>query len=305
MKIYIAGCAGMLGDAVYKHFSQNHRVMATDIRGNDGYWSYNDVRDYHTQHYAISEFAPNVIMNLAAETDLEYCEGHGNETLGTNAGGSANLAAIATKFDMMYVYISTAGIFDGESAYQGCCGHFTQKAYTESDEPNPLSLYGKGKYYGELIAQTVPKNIIIRPGWMMGGGPAKDKKFINKLYKQLVAGATEINAVSDKAGTPTYTNDLAKTLEALIEAKQYGLYNCTCKGSTNRYEIAKEFVRLMGLEDKVKVNLVASDFFKKDYFAPRPSTEVLDCSLIERTGYSRMRDWKESLAEYIKEFPAL
>ena len=301
MKIYIAGCGGMLGDAVYKHFSKKHQVLATDIRGVDTWWNYNDVRNYHTQHFTISDFQPQVILNLAAETDLEYCEYHGNETLATNAGGSANLAAIATKFNMMYAYISTAGIFDGKK------GNFFGKkeSYNEFDEPNPLSLYGKAKYYGELIAQTVPKHLVVRPGWMMGGGPTKDKKFINKLYKQLVAGATEINAVVDKAGTPTYTNDLAKTLEALIEAKQYGLFNCTCKGETNRYEVAVEFIRLMGLEDRIKVNLVDYEFFKKDYFAARPASEVLDCSRLESCGHSRMRGWKESLAEYVKEFPAL
>ena len=294
MKIYIAGCGGMLGDAVFKHFSKKHQVLATDIRGTDGWWKYNDVRDYHTQHFAISEFQPDVIMNLAAETDLEYCETHGNDTLSTNAGGSAVLSAIATKFGLTYVYISTAGIFDGKRVH-----------YNEFDEPIPLSLYGKGKYYGEVIAETVPKHIIVRPGWMMGGGPAKDKKFINKLHKQLLAGAKEISAVADKAGTPTYTNDLAKTLDALIEAKQYGLFNCTCKGATNRYEVAKEFVRLMGLENRIPVNLVDSKVFNKEFFAARPASEVLDCSLIESLGHSRMRDWQESLAEYVKEFPAL
>lgn len=293
MKIYIAGCGGMLGDAVYKHFTaMGHAVRATDIRGVDGWWEYNDVRDYHTQHFAISEFKPNVIVNLAALTDLEYCEGHGDETLSTNSGGAANLAAIAQKFGVPYVYISTAGIFDG-----------AQSSYDEFDLPKPLSLYGKGKYYGELIAQTVDEHLVLRPGWMMGGGPSKDKKFINKLYKQLMAGATEINAVADKAGTPTYTNDLARTLLVMIEARCFGLYNCTCLGATNRYEVAVAFIELMGLKDRVKVNLVESSFFKTDYFARRPASEVLDCTRIEATGFSRMRDWRVSLHEYVNEFP--
>lgn len=296
MKIYIAGCGGMLGDAVYKHLSQTHDVLATDIKTRELWLDYADVRNYHDQESFVATFKPDVIMNLAAMTDLELCEEQANAAIATNAGGSANLAALATKYDLTYVYISTAGIFDGKRA-----------RYNEFDEPVPLSLYGKGKYYGELIAETVYKHTIVRPGWMMGGGPTKDKKFINKLYKQLVEGATVINAVADKAGTPTYTNDLAKTLGALIEAKQYGLFHCTCKGETNRYEVAKEFVKLMGLEDRVKVNLVDSSFFNNSYsyFAERPASEVLDCSLIEAIGHSRMRDWRESLAEYVKEFPAL
>lgn len=281
----------MLGKAVYEHFSEAHKIAVTDIRGTDGWWDYADVCDYHQQHYILSEFRPHIIMNLAAETDLEYCEGHGTIALSTNAGGSAVLAALSQKFEAKYVYISTAGIFDGQ-----------QDSYSELDPPNPLSIYGKGKYYGELIAQAVPGSLIVRPGWMMGGGPSRDKKFINKVYKQLVAGATEINAVADKAGTPTYTNDLAKQIGMLLSANRKGLFNTTCLGATNRYEVAKEFIRLMGMEDRVKVNLVGSEFFKATYTAQRPASEVLNTRKLEDSGLCVMRDWRECLAEYVKEF---
>ena len=107
-KIYISGAGGMLGAAVVPFFkSKRWQVYATDIRGTDGFWEYNDVRNYHTQHASIFEFLPDVILDLAAETDLEFCEGHGNDALTTNAGGSATLAALAQKFDATYFYIST------------------------------------------------------------------------------------------------------------------------------------------------------------------------------------------------------
>jgi len=283
----------MLGKAVYDHFSKEHRVAMTDIRGTDDKWEYADVRNYHQQHWQISNFRPNVILNLAAETDLEYCESHGDEALSTNAGGSAVLAALAEKFDAKYVYISTAGIFDG-----------SKDRFTELDLPRPLSLYGKAKYYGELIALTAPRSLVVRPGWMMGGGPPTDKKFINKVFKQLQDGAKEIFAVADKAGTPTYTNNLAKQIDMLIQADRTGLYNTTCLGSTNRYEVAKEFIRLLGLEDRIKVTLVDSEFFRYGYPAPRPTSEVLDTRKLEDSGLCVMRDWRECLAEYVKEYRA-
>jgi dTDP-4-dehydrorhamnose reductase len=293
MNIYIAGGGGMLGKAVYEHFSKEHRVMVTDIRGTDGYWEYADVRNYHQQHWRLSEFRPNVIMNLAAETDLEYCEGHGEEAMSTNCGGSAVLATLADKFNAKYVYISTAGIFDG-----------SKEKFTELDEPRPLSIYGKAKFYGEMIALTMPRNnsLVVRPGWMMGGGPFKDHKFINKVFKQIAAGSKEIFAVTDKAGTPTYTNDLAKQIDMLLQGKRIGLYNTTCLGSTNRYEVAKEFVRLLGMENTVKVTEVPSGFFMKDFPAQRPRSEVLDTRKLEGSGLCVMRDWKECLAEYVQEF---
>jgi len=126
MRIYIAGCGGMLGDSVYKHFSKENKVLATDINKTSPWVEYCDVRDYHALHFDISTFQPNVIMNLAAMTDLEECERKVSKAIDTNTGGSANCAALAQKFDIPYVYISTAGIFDGKKEY-----------YTDCSQPNP------------------------------------------------------------------------------------------------------------------------------------------------------------------------
>ena len=86
--------------------------------------------------------------------------------------------------------IRTAGVFDGH-----------QNSYTDFDQPVPLSYYAKAKYHGELFVQRfMERHYIFRAGWMMGGGPGKDKKFINKIYKQIKAGATELYVVEDKLG---------------------------------------------------------------------------------------------------------
>ena len=295
MRIYIAGGGGMLGDAVYKHFYlKGHDLDVTDIKPTEAYIDQFDVRDYHAQNGRISYFRPRVIINLAALTDLEYCEGHAQEAMDTNCGGSANLAALSQKFGARYVYISTAGIFDG-----------LQNEYSEYDTPNPLSIYGKAKYYGELIALSIPGAIVLRPGWMMGGGPSKDKKFINKIYQQLLSGKRDLRAVADKCGTPTYTVDLAKQIDKLLSTPNIsGLFNCTCLGSTNRYEVAQEFLRLMDVQN-AKLELVTSDYFKDAYHAPRPASEVLRAVQLDVSGLNIMRDWKECLAEYVKEFPKL
>lgn len=292
MRTYIAGCAGMLGESVYKEFAEEGPVYATDLRPLDKWCGQTDVRRYAHVNGDILSFKPDIIINLAALTDLEYCEFHEQDTMDTNA--TPHLAAIAMKHKIPYVYTSTAGIFDGKQA----------RPYNEFDQPVPLSIYGKGKYFGEVIAESLDQHLILRPGWMMGGGPSKDKKFINKVYKQLKAGAEVIHAVTDKAGTPTYTVDLAKTMRAMVSAQQWGLFNCTCAGATTRFEVAKEFISLLGLDGKVLVAPARSYMFP-DYAAPRPATEVLDCSLLQAMTANRMRGWKESLADYAKAFPTL
>jgi dTDP-4-dehydrorhamnose reductase len=291
-KIYITGCGGMLGHSVYELFSAVGIVQATDIDINEPWLEYADVRDYRCMENSIKSFVPDLIINLAAKTDMEECEREPENAWMTNALGAENIALLAEEMGVPYIYISTAGIFDGEKEY-----------YNDYDEPNPLSVYAKSKYAGEMfIKQYVSKHYVVRAGWMMGGGPRKDKKFINKIYKQIIDGATELNVVDDKLGTPTYTRDFAFGLLKLAESGQYGVYNQVCEGSCSRFDVAEEFVRLLGLSGKIGINKVSSDFFRHEYFAPRPRSEKLINMKLKARGLDLMRDWKICLQEYSKEF---
>lgn len=287
-RIYIAGCGGMLGDAVYQQFSSIAQVKATDIGLNESWLSYADVRDYGQILNSVAEFRPDVIINLAAITDLESCEREQENAWLTNALGAENLGLIANRLDVPYVYISTASIFGGE-----------KEAYSDFDEPNPLSCYAKSKHYGEVFArQCVRKHYVLRAGWMMGGGPNKDKKFVNKIYRQILDGKSELHVVDDKFGAPTYTVDFARGIHRLLESGLYGLYNQVCGGSCSRFEVAVEFIRLLGLEGEIKIQKVSSDYFKDEYFAPRPRSERLVNMKLDARGLNVMRDWRTCLKEY-------
>jgi dTDP-4-dehydrorhamnose reductase len=206
--------------------------------------------------------------------------------------GAENLGLVANELDVPYVYISTAGIFGGEKEF-----------YTDFDTPNPLAYYAKSKFAGEeWVRRSVRKHFVFRAGWMMGGGPRKDKKFVNKIFKQIRAGATEIRVVSDKLGTPTYTIDFAAGMHRLLQTEQYGLYNQVCGGSGSRFDVATDFVRLLGLSDRVSVVEVDSSHFATEYFAPRPASEKLVNTKLNARGLNVMRDWRVCLAEYAQEF---
>jgi dTDP-4-dehydrorhamnose reductase len=292
MRVYIVGCGGMLGEAVYKYFTEKgHTVLATDKYRTEPWLDVVDVRSYHAMHYDVSNFRPGVIINLAALTDLEECETtFAGEAIETNTGGSANCVALASKFCIPYVYVSTAGIFDGGKG-----------SYSDDDKPNPLCIYAKSKYWGELIAREHPQHIVMRCGWSMGSGP-KDKKFINKIWKQIIAGATELNVVQDKLGTPTYVKDFAKQMNLLLQRGFYGVFNAVGRGSASRYDVAVEFVRLLGLQDRIKVNVVPSSFWKHQYFAPRPASEKLLTDRLDRLGLNVMQPWQDGLAQYLEEY---
>ena len=291
-RIYIAGCGGMLGEAVYRRFSSVAEVKPTDIDLNEPWLEYADVRDYHQCWDSIKSFAPDAIINLAALTDLEGCEGDSENAWLTNALGAENLGLIAEQFGVPYVYISTAGIFGGE-----------KDSYTDFDTPEPRSIYAKSKYYGEsFVLRYVRKHFVLRAGWMMGGGPKKDKKFINKLYRQIKSGKNVLHVVEDKSGTPTYTVDFAEGMARIIESGLYGLYNQVCGGSGTRRDVAAEFVRCLGLEGRIRIEPVRSDFFAAEYFAHRPASERLVNLKLSARGLNVMRDWKTCLAEYSSVF---
>jgi dTDP-4-dehydrorhamnose reductase len=134
---------------------------------------------------------------------------------------------------------------------------------------------------------------------MMGGGPQKDKKFIQKLIFQIAKGDDELFIVNDKLGTPTYTHDFARNVKLLIEKGKTGLYNMACKGKTSRVEVACELMNLLRLNVNVKISEVSSDYFQKEYFSPSPASEILTNARFREEGLDSMRDWKISLSEYL------
>jgi dTDP-4-dehydrorhamnose reductase len=292
-RVLITGCGGMLGGSVYHTFSTAYRhVQATDIDLNEPWLTRLDVRELGECERAFAEVRPTLVLHLAALTDLEYCETHQDDCWKTNALGTENVALLARRHDATMVYVSTAGIYAGE-----------KDEYHDFDQPNPLSHYGRSKYYGERFVEAhVPKYFCLRAGWMMGGGPRKDKKFINKIFRQIKAGARELCVVDDRFGTPTYTVDFARSTAFLMTTPYYGVYNHVCEGGGSRYDVAVEFVRLLGLADTVRVTQVPSGHFRDTYFAPRPASERLVNLKLSARGLNRMRDWRQCLAEYADVF---
>ena len=289
-KVVIAGANGMLGTTL-QSITDTSEYLLTD-KDTEGSIKFCDIRDLQATATTISEYKPDIILNFAALVDLEYCEQEKDDCYLTNTIAAIHLFNLAKDLNIPYVFISTAGIFGNDKEF-----------YTEEDVPYPLSAYGKSKYYTEELLQNqgYEKYWIFRAGWMMGGGPDKDKKFVNKIMKQIKAGVKELNVVDDKLGVPTYTKDFAYSiLRHLEEDLPYGLYNMVSSGEASRYQTAvemNEFLELGGL-----VNKVDSTFFAEEYSAPRPYSEKLINKSLNDLDRNYMRDWKTCLHEYLSKF---
>ena len=289
-KIFLSGVGGMLGEAFYKIFSKKYKLKCTDKDVNEKWLEYLDFCNSENYKLLVEKFSPNYLFHIGAFTDLEFCEKNQSETFRTNTESVKTAVAISNNLNIPLLYVSTAGIFDGLKEF-----------YDENDIPKPMGVYAVSKYEAEkFVVENCKKYLICRAGWMMGGGPKKDKKFIQKIIKQIKDGKKELFIVDDKFGTPTYTYDFAKNTEALISTNNFGLYNMACEGNTSRYEVTEEILKILNLENSIRLTKVNSDYFSKTFFAKRPNSENLLNKKLNKIGLNLMRPWQVTLKEYLE-----
>jgi dTDP-4-dehydrorhamnose reductase len=291
-RIYIAGCGGMLGEGFYKQFKDDFILKCTDKDVNSPWLSFLDFRNLENYKSDLEQFNPDYLFHIGAYTDLEYCEQHEAESFLTNSTSVEYAVQLANQLSIPLVYISTAGIFNGE-----------KESYDDWAEPDPISVYGRSKYMAEcFVVKNAKKYLVCRAGWMMGAGPTKDKKFIQKIMAQIKAGNRELFIVNDKDGSPTYTHDFARNVRLLLDKECWGVYNMVCEGKASRLEVANEILHILNLEYEFKIIPVTSDYFTKEYFAVRPASEHLINRKLNMQKLNIMRDWKVALREYLKEY---
>lgn len=279
--LLVTGANGMVGSYVKEVFSDDE-VFLTDLPEMD-------VTDKDKVFSIISSKKPRFVLHLAAETNVDLCEKEHDHAYKVNAIGTYYVALACKKFNCTLIYISTGGVFNGKGKY----------VHTEFDKPDPLNVYARAKYEGEKFVKNFLTNYyIFRAGWMIGGGPNVDKKFVGKII-ELLNTKESIEVVNDKYGTPTFAKDLLMQIKKIIKTDNYGLYHLANNGgSSTRYEIALEIAKILG--KKTKIIPVSSDRFPLP--APRAESEAIRNYKLDLMGLNFMPDWRESLKQYIKDW---
>ena len=277
LKVWIVGSEGQIGEAINEVLNPleiealNTDKNELDITETDEVLRFGEIN------------RPDVIINCAGLTDVELCEKEPENAFRVNALGARNLSIVARKTGAKMVQLSTDDVFDG----------FGKRPYTEFDDTNPITVYGKSKLAGEkYVKEFTHKHFIIRSNWVYGTG--------NNFVNRVLASADEGQALSvaeDQYGSPTSARDLARIILYLIRTNEYGTYHATCKGVCSRYEFAKEVLRLSG--KKEQLNPVPTP--QSDLSSARPAYAVLDNFILRIIDVYDMPDWKESLAEFMKE----
>ena len=279
MKVLITGAVGMVGRAMRSFCEQSGDIVLGYDR------KQLDIADREKVQRVISSTEPEAIINCAAWTDVDGCESDVERAFAANARGPENLAVASREVNAAFVTISTDYVFDG----------FKEGFYTEEDQPNPQSVYGRAKLEGEQRSQEASNaSIIVRSGFIFGAG---GKNFLSTVIDR-ARKHERIKAISDSYGTPTYAHDLAKRLRELAQLRAAGVFHVANSGNGATYlEFAREAIRLAGLgEPEIEEVLTAS----LNRPAPRPQNSRLRCLYSAALGLSPLPDWRDSLREFAK-----
>lgn len=278
--LLIAGANGMLGHALQIVGGQRGLSFFAPVESE---FDITSVADVARVVRAFAELHPDgVLINAAAYTNVERAEDDPETAFAVNRTGARLLAAAAARAGLPFVHVSTDFVFDGTK----------DGAYTEDDAPNPLSVYGVSKLAGERVVHSAnPTALIVRTAWVFG---PYGTNFPTKILER-AAGSIAVTVVNDEVGSPTYTLDLAAGILDLLEARARGVFHLAGSGSCTRDEMAREILRLAGLE-RVKVIAVPSSTFPTK--AARPANSVLDCSKAAALGVT-MPDWHDALARFV------
>lgn len=274
MKIFLTGANGQLGRELQRRL-QGADVMATDVQELD-------ITDSTAVAAMLAAYSPDVVIHGAAWTQVDAAEEKVDLAYKVNAVGTQNIAMACKDIGAAMVYISTDYVFDGKLG----------RAYAEIDATNPLSIYGKSKLAGEVLARQIYDRLfILRTAWLYGDGP----NFVRTMLK-LGQDREELQVVNDQHGCPTSTVDLAEAVLRLIQTRRYGTYHAVNGGETTWYDFAKKIFELAG-NTKVRVKPVTTAEFVRP--APRPAYSPLDTRLLRLVADSPMRSWEDALSDYL------
>ncbi|MFW6245105.1 MAG: dTDP-4-dehydrorhamnose reductase [Fibrobacterota bacterium] len=280
MKLLIVGSGGQLGSDFVKEANlQGHDTAALD-------YPQIDITSPESVLETVKSVRPDVIVNCAAFTAVDLCEGKQDQAFALNADGSANLARAAKESDALLVHISTDYVFSGD----------LDRPYTEEDTPGPNSVYGKSKLEGERrIASIWNRHMIFRIAWLYGVNGNNFVKSIRRFGLKNREEGKPLRVVNDQIGSPTWTVSVCRQVLKVLDSGEYGVYHCTSEGSCSWFDFAEEIINASGID--VRVEPCTTEEFPRP--APRPVNSVLENKKLKTLGLNIMPEWKDAFRQFL------
>lgn len=233
---------------------------------------------------ALAAIGPSMVINCAAYTAVDAAEEDEDTARIVNATAVGALAAACADLGARFVTFSTDYVFDGTSA----------DGYVETDQPNPMSAYGRTKLEGERLALVRnPDALVIRTSWLLSGTHAN---FASTMIELISRGPVKV--VDDQRGRPTLADDLARATVDSVGRGATGILHLANEGITTWYGLAREIASIAGL-DFERVTPCSTDEFPRP--APRPADSVLNSERVAGLGINPMPPYQPSLALAVKQ----
>ena len=278
MKIVITGGTGQLGGDCKEVLERSFEIVSLGSKDLD-------ISSMTAVDSLIGEIAPQIILNCAAFTKVDDCETKRELSWKVNVEGPRNLAVVAKKHGARLIHISTDYVFDGRKP--------VPEHYTEAEDTNPISYYGKTKLEGEVAVRGATDNhMILRTAWMYG---IRGQNFLKTMLRlALKDPKREIKVVNDQVGSPTWSYRLAMQIAKLIESGGQGTYHATSEGYGTWYELATDFLDKMGVPHSF------APCTTEEYPTPaaRPTNSILENQRLKEAGLNLMEDWQNDLAKF-------
>ena len=269
VKLLITGALGQLGsDLVLSAQKSGHEVIVAshgDL----------DITDKSQVGRVIGEAKVDAIIHAAAWTAVDACESDSQKAMAVNRDGTANIVSVAREYGARVIYISTDYVFDGTKS----------TPYTESDLPNPQSVYGASKLAGEQQIDLTTDQIV-RISWVCGEHGANMVKTILRL----AASNPTLTFVNDQIGSPTFTSDAAPAIVELATSSSAGIWHLTNQGSTSWFGFARDVLSAAG-QDPNRVIATTTELLQPARPAKRPANSVLDNARMRKANLTMLDDY--------------
>lgn len=277
MRFLVTGVKGQLGHDVMEELAlRGHEGVGVDVEEMD-------ITDAQTVDRVIRQAQADGVIHCAAYTAVDAAEDEPEVCMKVNAQGTENIARVCQELDLPMMYISTDYVFDGEG----------ERPWEPQDPCDPLNVYGKSKYLGEVAVQKyLEKYYIVRIAWVFG---TNGKNFIKAMLNKAKT-TDKVTVVNDQVGSPTYTRDLAVLVVDMMETDRYGIYHATNEGICTWYEFACEIFAQAGIA--MEVAPISADEYPAK--AKRPHNSRMDKSRLDEEGFRRLPPWQDALKRYLE-----
>ena len=238
MKVLVTGAHGLLGRSLAQE-AAGLELVTCGRREEPAGPAYRrvDLADAAAVESLIAAAAPDWVIHTAAWTDVDGCEADPGRARRVNLDLVRILGAACSAAGTRLVQLSTDYVFDGRGG-----------PYSEADEPNPLSRYGRLKLESEgVVLGSVPEGLVVRTLWLYGHAPGVRRNLVTWPLLALARGSV-LRIADDQWGNPTFAPDLARAVLELCRRDCRGLYHVGGADFMTRLELVEELAAAFGFD---------------------------------------------------------